>query len=56
VAHVMSLPHKPLQILSEEDPLSLDSVSYWKLHVRQYPVLSKLAINIQEQLSQFELS
>lgn len=33
-------------ILSEEDPLSLNPVRYWQLHVKQYPVLSKFAINI----------
>jgi hypothetical protein len=33
-------------ILSEEDPLSLNPVKYWQLHVKQYPVLSKFAINI----------
>ncbi|CAA9959493.1 Dimer-Tnp-hAT domain containing protein [Pyrenophora teres f. maculata] len=33
-------------VLDEDDPLAVDPIQYWQLHVHKYPVLAKFAIDV----------
>jgi hypothetical protein len=33
-------------VLDEDDPLAVDPIQYWQLHVHRYPVLAKFSIDV----------